>query len=175
MFDVKQYEDKLKNIKINDSFLCQNMSEEVYIAMNNNTTYKNNKNYLVINGEYAGGTIVLFPKDIVFTWYTKRNMTNEILGDIINFFAERDVPIYGSSNDIMIDGKKLLGTTSSEYKDGYYEGLFFSFDPDKEIIRSICQKEMKKEPIGLSTYNILPEDIIELCKKIINKYNLKEV
>lgn len=178
MFEMSLYEEKFKNIEENTVYLCQNNSDKPYIVMNDKTTYNNNENYFVINGKYAGGTLVMFPNDIVLTWVTRESLWQNFGIELMDFLKNNGVRFTKDlfdGNDIMINEKKIIGTTSKKIGEYYYEGLFFSFNPDINIIKSICEKEMKKEPIGFSEFNITPETIIDFCKQFIKKYELKEI
>lgn len=178
MFEMSLYENKFKGIELNNAYLCQNNSDKPYVVMNSKTTYNNEQGYTVINGQYAGGTLVMFPSDIVLTWVSKEPLWEHFGIELMDFLKRNGVrftvdPISG--NDIMIGDKKVLGTTSKRIDGGYYEGLFFSFNPDVDIIKSICTKEMKKEPIGLAQFGITPELVLEFCKNFIRKNNLNEI
>lgn len=176
MYDIERHAESIKNPSINDACICQNTHDTPYIITNENSPYKNpKKKYKVIDGKFAGGTYVLFPNDIAFAWYTSESLLSDIVVELFRFLQSENVPVYEDGNDFMVKGKKLFGTMSMEVPNGCYEGIFFCFDPDIDLIKSVCVKEMKKEPIGLTTFGIKPEMIITFCRQMIEKHNLNEL
>lgn len=175
MFDMKLYEKLLSEAKIGDALLCQNLGNKPYIIINNNSNYNNDENYEIIKTQHCGGVGVIFPLDLGFTWINNRSILGDIVNDVCFYLIEKNVPVYGEGNDIMINDKKLFGTMSVFNNDKYYEGIFLSFNTDTEVIKKICKKEMVKVPVGLAEYKITPEEMITLCQNLIKKYGLREV
>lgn len=180
MFDFINYYEKLMEIDSKQIFdvclLSKNMSDKPYIATNGDNSY--NKDYVIsenftrVKAEHVGGTIILFPNDIAFTWISHQTKLKDILNDIIIYLNKFDNNIVLKDNDVMLGDKKLFGTMSSGVGP-YYEGMFFSFNSDIEIIKKVSTKPMVKEPIGLSAIGITSEDIQNLIMNLIQKYNLK--
>lgn len=175
MFDMKLYEEKMANLEINSCMLCQNISDKPYIGWNDKTKFDNPDDYFLIDGKYIGGNVIAFPGDLVCNWISNKSILDKFISDLVMFLQNKGLLVYGDNNDVMIDGQKLFGTMTTPYNGNYYEGMFLSFNPDVEIIDKICKKEMKKKPIGLSCFGITPEEMIEICRKLIKKYGLKEV
>jgi len=175
MFDMKFYEDKLKIAKSGDGLLCQNMSDQPYIAVTETSEFNNPDNYLVIHSKHVGGVGLYFPRDLGFTWVSNKSLMMDIIQEINFYFSRKGIRLSGDNNDIMINGRKLSGTMSTKQGDNYYEGMFLSFNPDIDIIKSVCKKEMRKEPIGLTELGITPEEMIVFCQSLISKYGLREV
>jgi len=175
MFNMKFYGEKLANIKTNECLLCQNISDEVIIGTNEKAEFNNPKKYKAIDGHHSGGIVVMFPGDVICNWVSEVSLIEPIKDMVCCYLMNKGLPLNFDSNDIMINGKKLFGTMSTPYNGNYYEGMFLSFNPDKDLIDKICKKEMKKVPIGLSSYNISPEEMITLCRDLIKRYGLKEV
>ena len=175
MFDMKFYEEKMANLEINSCMLCQNLSDKPYIGWNAKTVFNNPDDYFLIDGKYAGGNVIAFPGDMVCNWISDRNIIGDFVQDICIYLSNKGIEVYGDNNDVMVNGRKLFGTMTNNYNGNYYEGMFLSFDPDKEIIKKICTKEMKKEPIGFTELGVTHEEIIKLCQELIKKYGMKEV
>lgn len=175
MFDMKLYEEKLSQAKLNDALLCQNLSNKPYIIINNNSNYNNDEDYEIIRTQHSGGVGVIFPLDLGFTWINTTSILGDIVNDIGIYLIKKDIPVYGEGNDIMINDRKLFGTMSTFNNDNYYEGVFLSFNTNTEIIKKICKKEMIKTPIGLAEFEVTPHEMITLCQDLIKKYGLKEV
>lgn len=177
MYDVTLHAEKIANPNINDACICQNTNDKPYIMTNTYTQYKykNKEKNPVIDGKFDGGTYILFPDDIAFAWYTKESILGDVFLELIRFLKSENVPVSVDGNDIMINDKKLLGTMSTSVENGYYEGCFFCFKPDIELIKSVCTKPMQKVPVGLLEFNIKPYMIIEFCRRMIRDHELNEL
>ena len=175
MFDMKLYEEKMANLEINSCMLCQNISDKPYIGWNKDTEFDNPDDFFLIDGRYMGGNVIAFPGDLVCNWISDKTILGDFVQEVALYLMKKSLPIYGDGNDIMANGKKLFGTMSTPYNGTYYEGMFLSFNPNIETIKKICKKEMKKEPIGLAEFGIVPEEMIELCQRLIKQFGMKEV
>ena len=180
MFSLINYKRNILKITeppmLETCLLCNNRSEKPCVITNGTAKY--NKDYAKENGiwpmfvGHAGGSIVLFPKDMGFTWVTKTSKLQDIMNDILEYLQKYNSKITINGNDVMLGDKKLFGTMS--FGDGpYYEGMFFSFDIDLNIIKGICTKPMEKEPLGLSSLGVTPEEMAKLAEDLAKKYNLK--
>ena len=181
MFDMITYEKVLddvamRNTKLNTCMICDNRSKYPCVITNSDAVYNSDyaKQYKVwpLFVGHAGGSILLFPNDIGFTWFSEQSKLQDIVKDILEYLQKYDKNIKMDGNDVMLNDKKLFGTMSNGCGP-YYEGMFFSFDIDLDIIKKVCTKEMKKEPIGLSYLGITPKEMAELAENLANKYNLK--
>lgn len=180
MFDMYNYANnffQIDNKKMVDiCLLCDNRSDKPCVITNASAIH--NKDYIKENGiwtlsvGHAGGSIVLFPKDIGFTWVSKESKLQDIMKDILEYLQKYNSEITINGNDVMLGDKKLFGTMS--LGGGlYYEGMFFSFDIDLDVIKGVCMKPMVKEPFGLSSLGITPEEMAKLAEDLAKKYNLK--
>ena len=180
MFDFINYYEKLMKVDNKQIFdvclLSKNMSNKPYVATNGDNSY--NKEYMLSKGfirvksEHVGGTIILFPNDIAFTWMSRQTKLKDILKDVLDYLTKINPNVVLKDNDVMLGDKKLFGTMTSG-EGPCYEGMFFSFDSDVETIKKISTKPMVKEPLGLSSIGVTPEGIEKLIIKIIRKHNLK--
>jgi lipoate-protein ligase A len=180
MLDMANYKkmiyDMTDNLLLETCVICNNRSGKPCVITNGST--KHNEEFAEENGVWPlfvghiGGSIVLFPKDIGFTWVTKESKLQDIMKDILEYLQKYNSEITMNGNDVMLGDNKLFGTMSNG-KGPCYEGMFFSFDIDLDIIKGVCTKPMVKEPLGLSSLGITPEEMAKLAEDLAKKYNLK--
>lgn len=124
-------------------------------------------NIRLIQIKHEGGTIILSPGDVDIGIFTKdfsgHDYRDKIIEKIISLVDIDPSRISHVNNDILIDGKKVIGYGSRRYGEVLYTAIHVSIDANLDLIKKICTKPMKKEPGSLSNYNITSEDI----KKII--------
>ena len=180
MIDMINYKEAICTILNNRLYetciICKNTSNKPYIIANDSSSY--NEEYAKANNiqsvyaGHTGGSLLLFPEDLGFTWISTEKKLPMIIQDLLDYLKAYNTAIKLEGNDIMLDNNKLFGTMSSG--DGpYYEGMFFSFNSDIDTIKKICKKPMKKEPYGLSNLGITSEEIEKLIVNLCNKYELK--
>lgn len=116
----------------------------------------------------SGGSIVLFPGNIIFLdIYPTNNFfrQHEFLGDLVKYLQARGIKAVTNNNDIMVDGKKVVGAVSEtlvgDYKGWVYFGATISVNADAKLIDQICTKQMNKIPGSLSDYKITTEDMMK--------------
>lgn len=176
MINIDNYEKYLADIigenKI-DTAIIGDTNGSTYIIVSGDKNVEQPQDFKIIKASHQGGTLVLFPEDIFFTWISSENKLPGILMDVFSFLTNHGLPIRIDNNDICLKDKKLFGTMSYEIKpDMWYGGMFFSFKPNISIIRQICDKPMVKIPNGLPDH-ITPDMIRKLCESLCEKYNLK--
>lgn len=180
MFDLVNYEKFIIDVteppRINTCLLCNNRTKKPAVITNGDAKYNEDKakefGVWPIFVGHAGGSILLFPEDIGFTWIINKSILPDILKDILEYLKKFNDKIVLEGNDVMLDDKKLFGTMTLG-EGPYYEGMFFSFNINLEVIKQVCLKPMKKEPYGLSNLGITPEDIEKLIKDLCTKYKLE--
>lgn len=181
MFNMIDYEKNMAWMRVsqtlNRSLVCQNLSDRPYCIIPVDNKY--NKEYIkefnipVVYSSHRGGALVLFPNDIAWTWFTDIAKMKPILEDILAYLKEFNNEFYIDGNDIMYGENKVLGSMS--VGEGlHYEGIFFSFNSDVEIIKNVTLKEINKAPIGLAEFGIEPNHIIQMIEMLIDKYGLAE-
>lgn len=116
----------------------------------------------------SGGSIVFFPGNIVtFDVYPTNNFLrqHEFLNDLVKYLNSKGIKAVTNNNDIMVDGKKVVGavseTLTGDYKGWVYFGVSISVNADAKLIDQICTKEMVKVPGALSDYGITTEDMMK--------------
>lgn len=115
-----------------------------------------------------GGAIVLFPGSIaVDAIYSvpSCNMAMMFLEDMVQFLEMRGINASIEGNDLMVDGKKIVGAVGQPLPtpfDGYsYMGFSISINSDAELIDRICTKPMEKVPGALSDYGITTQEVMD--------------
>lgn len=174
MFDVLEYTSMFEKSKgmNNVALFSQNMSDLPILIVNDTSTYNNTLNYEVVNNMHKGDCIVLFPKDLVFTWISDTSLLSCIMLDILTFLHNNGLEtVYMDGNDVMLNGCKLFGIMSGKLDDKYYEGMFLSFYTDLDIIKLVCKKPMTKIPVRLPER--LYSDILDLIHELCKKYKLQ--
>lgn len=175
MLDVIKYETYLQDVlnqKQDIALLCENKTDKPIIATNEQSNYINEEKYIVLDAKHQGGTLVLFPKDITFTWISNESKINDIVREIYQYLLSKGLPLSVDNNDIMLKDKKLFGVMSYKLDDIYYEGLFISFNTDVNIIKQVCIKQMNKVPTKMPE-EINRDTLIKLLKDLCKKYNLE--
>lgn len=174
MFDILDYE-KIFNdnrSKTNRALLCENRTADPIIVTNDDSNYDNENDYKIINNMHQGGTLVIFPQDIVFTWLSDKTLLKKLCRELYVLFYEKGLMLSNDGNDILFEGKKLFGTMSCKLDKGYYEGLFFSFNSDNKIISEVCNKKMIKIPISMPK-QVAREELIAVVLDFCKNYNLE--
>ena len=115
-----------------------------------------------------GGAIVLFPGNIaVDAIYSVSscNLAIMFLEDMVRFLEARDIKVSIEGNDLMVNGKKIVGIVGQPLPtpfDKYsYMGFSISINSNAELIDKICTKPMNKIPGALSDYGITTEEVME--------------
>lgn len=132
-----------------------------------------NKNFCDINNLHyryenrGGGTIVFFPGNIVTCEiFTTNNFLRQhkFLNDCVEWLKKKGLNATTNNNDLLIDGKKIIGAISETlpepYKDWVYFGLSISINSDPDLINQICTKPMIKVPGALSDYGLTTEEVM---------------
>ena len=120
----------------------------------------------------SGGTIVLFPGDILISCsYVASDDTyaQKLMTDFSNWLINKGLSARIDGNDILIDDDfKVCAFHSSsggqEYNDVQLLAATFNINSNVEVIRNICTKPMLKIPIALSNYNITSDEVLNWLK-----------
>lgn len=123
--------------------------------------------------QHEGGTIILSPGDVeiaIFTHdysgHTYRQLIVETLMDKLRQ-GGHDVRIDG--NDVMLNGKKVVGYGSRRFGELLYTAIHFSVGVNEELIGHICTKPTRKLPDGMSRYGITTEDILAILSDALGE------
>lgn len=183
MFDMSEYENELTKVLQDDVsnvyFLCENRLEKPYVIVNKeskfNEKYVSEKQFPILKTNHNGGVGVIFPTDVGFTWVSDKSSLRDIVAEILIFLQKHKGAVWSHGNDIMFDQYKLFGTMGYKIDNRYYEGVFFSFNSDPEIIEKVCLKKQVKIPKGLSEIKIDRDELISVAIKAAENRGLKPV
>jgi lipoate-protein ligase A len=128
----------------------------------------------LIRINHEGGTIVTSPGDIQIGIFTKGYSGNfyrdKILEDIIMLLKTNGYTAAIVKNDVLVDGKKVIGFGSRMYGNLLYTAIQISININIDLIRQICTKHMEKSPDGLQNYGITTQDVLDILAKVINTH-----
>lgn len=101
----------------------------------------------VYEGGYMGGTIVggigdlsigiFFPSHIEYR-------SKYFLNKLVEIFQKHNVNAEINNNDIMIDGKKVIGTACLETENYYGFVAYVSFSDKSELVKQVCGDAIKQ-------------------------------
>ena len=125
----------------------------------------------LIQINHEGGTIITSPGDVqigIFTeGYSGNVYRDQIIGDIIKLLQTKGHDAVVVNNDILVNGRKVVGFGSRMYGKILYTAIQVSIDIDVDLIQSICTKAMKKVPDGLKNYGIDTQDILNILFRAV--------
>lgn len=124
----------------------------------------------LIQIKHEGGTIVLSPGDVDIGIFTE-DFSGHVYRDLIveRIIALLDIEpdrITRVKNDILVDGKKVIGYGSRRYGDILYTAIHVSINADLVLIQKICTKPMQKIPGSLIEYGVCSNDIVNILRDI---------
>ena len=109
---------------------------------------------------YPGASVIVANEnDLAISIISKYHGIHElILNKLCALLVARGLNCYVDGNDILIGGKKIIGSAS--WQDGCVSLYNFqiSFVVDLELIQTICYKPMVKEPMGISEVSSITRD-----------------
>lgn len=122
---------------------------------------------------HEGGTIVLSPGDVdigIFTegWYGK-DYRSEIIDRIINKLRKKGHNAVVSGNDVLVNGKKIVGFGSRMYGKILYTAIHIAVNTNVDLIKKICTKDMVKSPDALSNYGIDTQDVLDIMTEVFEE------
>ena len=128
------------------------------------------KDYEVLDTKHTGGVVVVSEGDISVVHFG--NIGNEFLKDfamyLIGLCKAKGLNATYEDNDILIDGYKISGLSSTPYGCIQYSTIHLGINTNLEHIKAICKKPMNKVPKGLSEYGITTEEVeqmfIDFCE-----------
>ena len=172
--EVKDIEKELLNLfstKQEDIIWCIHESPLVFkskLAQLDEVWCKKH-NIAICNSFNFGGTIVSDTDDINSAVMRKNGWT---VGDsVLEFFKIKlsniipDLSI--NDNDLLYQGKyKMISYASINVGEEFiYTCLHISFNPNIELIKNICTKPMNKIPMGLASFGIKHQDIVDILQE----------
>lgn len=136
------------------SYKESNLNED-YCLKNNIPIYKYDSyggNIVASVGDYSMGFIVPSDIDIDCRYVIEK------LADIVSKYID-GVTIDG--NDVLIDGKKVIGTTSKRTADFFFFICHISMSDKKEIIYNICGAPKTNKEVGYINPNKVSVDTLK--------------
>ena len=123
--------------------------------------------------KHEGGTIILSPGDVdvgIFTeGYSGQEYRKTIVEKVKKMLSEKGIESEINGNDLLIDGRKVLGFGSRFFGKILYTAIHFAVNADLELIKEICTKSMNKVPDSLSRYGIGTNEILEILSETFGK------
>ena len=125
--------------------------------------YCNNNNIYVMDSNNFGGTIVSNIGDVDVAIFKREgwNVGVDVLTALKNFLSSK-VQLRMVGNDLLTEqGDKVISYASVNTGDRIiYTVLHISFNPNLEMIKNICSKEMKKTPAGLLQFGVTQDEVV---------------
>lgn len=127
--------------------------------------------YTVLDTKHTGGVVVVSKGDMSVVHFGE--IGNKYLEDfamyLIERYKERGLNATYEDNDVLIDGYKISGLSSTPYGHIQYSTIHVGINTNLDHIKQICRKPMKKVPKGLSEYGITSEEVeqmfLEFCRE----------
>lgn len=167
--DFEKYHNELIGTK--ELLLVKHNSEKPLICYYDGLNYNDNYDYNKINTGHSGGCYIAFDGDYMVVYFFKeeseiKNFINNVILKFVDKLKELlpDENIEFTGNDILINGKKISGASSSDYA-----VFFIGYNPDLDVIRKVCNKEMEKVPGGLKDY-LSNEQVEQILEEIIIEF-----
>lgn len=121
-------------------------------------------NIQILHLQNEGGTIVASPGTVGLAFFTKdftgHEYRDKVISAVISKLKEKGYEPIFDKNDVLIEGKKIISSSSRRYGKLLFTAVLFSINtPDINLIKQICTKPMKKIPGDLNVYGITSQDI----------------
>ena len=143
----------------NSLFIVIPSSTFVWVGNNSdyNETYCQENNIPVLFEPYNGGAICVSKDDLQIA-ITMNNMPTKLVDVLLNnvySWIKLSINNYIETvgNDILVDGKKVVGFGYSTLGQMGLVTIQVSFSVDIDFIKNIYTKEMNKKPAGLNEFN----------------------
>lgn len=115
---------------------------------------------------HEGGTIIASPGDvqigILTEGYSGHVYRDIIINGIIDKLKANNHDAILEGNDILVNGRKVVGFGSRMFGKILFTAIQVSIDINLDLIKSICTKPMTKMPDGLKNYGITTQDILDI-------------
>lgn len=130
-------------------------------------------NIQILHLQNEGGTIVAAPGTVGLAFFTKdftgHEYRDKVISTVISQLKKNGYEPTLDKNDVLINNKKIMSSSSHRYGDLLFTAILFSINtPDINLIKQICTKPMKKIPGDLNDYGITSQDIENIIYDIFN-------
>lgn len=137
-----------------------------------NMDYCNTNNIYVLDAQNFGGTIVANVGDLDVAIFKKDGWTvgKDALIALKEFLKQK-VNLTVAGNDLITNNNgKVASYASINLGDSIiYTVLHISFNPNADMITSICSKQMRKIPEGLANYGVTQEEVVDFLEELFHK------
>jgi hypothetical protein len=145
--------------KKKNSFICALPTQKIVWYPKNGEFDKNycDANQIICKERpYSGGVLCILPTDLEVSIVASKapiTFPQVIINKVADWIRTKTTnEVIISGNDILIDGKKVLGMANYVYEDITVCGFHLAFDIDIDFIQKVCTKEMVKVPAGLNSF-----------------------
>lgn len=132
-----------------------------------------NLGYETCEAQYNGGIIISNQGDFAIAHFSSicNPFKQSFVEHFVNWLQNKGLNAVYEDNDILIDGYKVCGTSTTRYGRIDFTAIFIGVNTNLEHIKTICKKPMVKVPKGLSEYGITTEEIEALYHEFRKEYN----
>lgn len=127
------------------------------------------KGVRLVQINHEGGTIILSPGDVEIGIFTEGYIGNDYRDNIVNgilaLLEQNGHKAIVSGNDILVNGRKVVGFGSRMFGKILYTAIQVSVGINLDLIKEICTKPMVKQPDGLMNYGVTTEDVLDVMFK----------
>jgi len=110
----------------------------------------------------GGGAVVFSAGDLTFSFITK-DLQSAWLGEVqkavCDYLISKGLNAAIDGNDILIDGKKISGSSGGVYGGMRTNSLFIAVTSSAELVEKICLKKSGKKPASLQEFGITAQEI----------------
>lgn len=139
----------------------------VTIILSTNSDYsaafvtENEVQHRIVHTQHAGGTIVVFDDGITLATLQGRDQKPPTwMGDLKAFLERRGLKAHHAGNDMLVNGRKVCGSSTRSLGDTIFHGIHISIHADPGLISKICTKSTGKIPAGLSEFGITRQEVL---------------
>jgi len=137
---------------------------------------ENNISVLYSPNPVGGGAVVFSAGDLTFSFITADLQSGWLAGvqaGICEYLAKKGLNAVIDKNDILIDGKKVSGSSGGVHGGVRTDSLFFAVVSSAEHISRICLKKSGKQPASLQEYGITAQEIQDAVISLTKRYTGK--
>ena len=140
---------------------------------NNEYCKANNIAVLYSPNPVGGGAVVFSAGDLTFNFIAKdlqSDWLGEIQRGICGYLTEKGLSAAIDKNDILIDGKKVSGSSGGVQGGMRIDSLFIAVESSSKLIENICLKKSGKKPVSLREYGITAQEIQDVIIAVTERY-----
>lgn len=140
-----------------------------------NRQYCKENNITILHSPVAvmGGTVIFSAGDLTFNYVTKElraDWIGVVQKGICDYLTGKGLNAVPDKNDILIDGKKISGSSAGIQDGMRIESIFIAVVSSAELIEKICLKKSGKKAASLQEYGISVHEIQEIVIALTKRY-----